>query len=158
MSIPYPARIGADWMTVDDENYFTLPGLVYGHWNGWTVPGFARAEAEQYTRFDNWMVASYGDAPRFSWEGDTLVYTGTPECDFEDAEHIKPNVAGHYLIGDGWTWDEETDEPLECWIILTEFSDGKRGRYAGWFSSEEEARGHLPSDPVDYTYQIVRTA
>lgn len=155
---PYPALICAEWLD-GYEDGGGIYGFVYGHWNGWTVPGFTREGMEEVARQQNRYCDELGDDTslgRFTWEGDVCVYSGTLDCDFEDAERLEPNDLGHYFPGDGWCWEEESD--AECWIILVEYPSGERGRYAGWFASETEARGHVPADPGGDTYHIIQTA
>jgi len=141
MKIPYPARIGAEWLENEDGTFYTIDGFVYGHWNGWTVAGFTR---ENVQRIVDIQAKFPRDAGHFEWDGDALNYTGTVDCDYEDAARIEPNEHGHYIVGDGWCWDEETDEPTEHWTVLFPARDGsgKHERLCGWFASYEEAKSH----------------
>lgn len=105
MTVTYiDSAVEAEWIRGDDGEWGkTYPAKVADvRWNGWAVPKFDRATAEQYVIDHN--ANATDDDPHLIWDGDALVIKWHPDFGYAD-ERVEADPDGDYSIGAfDWCW------------------------------------------------------
>lgn len=123
-------------------------------WNGWAIPRFPRAVADEIVADQKALADEYGFGDGvnevFAWDGDDLVIRATDGED-EYEERIRPDADGCYDIGAmSWCW--ETVAPDE-WEAMADYIQYREPPFVwGGHEITDPTMDETGRHPVDSMY------
>jgi hypothetical protein len=140
-------------VTIDGVGQFRAWVDDRERWNGWLVPRFTRAVAEEVMAWLNAEHADVGDgSDRAEWDGEVWVHHSPM---YEDSgyapERLQPGLRdGRYPIGGySWTWCRVTPDQL---CVPVAQPEGDQPQYAANFAAWLSAAARAGIDPPFSTH------